>query len=420
MNKFDKDIISNLRKYAPFGGIILLTVALMFIFKYNKSGINKLLDEGKSGIQNLYAENLKPLFTKTDLTNNDVFDFAVNQKLPIDKEHDEYLKVSELAQGDKTFEIKKGKDTDGDKTYDAYVNALSLNDRQKAELDSILNSYKEDLYVSVLYNDDKTIAINPNLALLQEALQQDLYNYSKALVSSVEKITPTNFDIEGVGINFKNVIESTKNDDQANLIFFTPDTIFNTDCKIDKKKLQRDLEKHNWKMENKETAAIVKIKLEQAAKKQKEAQRTIAEAIKVQKEANTMKVVIPKNAFANIIVKEIPELKNNIEEIKELKINFDEGKLHKMIEVSIAAAAAEAAKVGVQVGAIQKAMDLENFNFDFQDTKKWEEFGEKMDSLSQIWEAEFNKEKKLLKKNEIIKSDSTGNNDSTKVSSGKK
>ncbi len=413
-----KLVILKLRKYGPFGGIILLTVVLMFFFKSNKSGFSEILNDSKEGIKNLYAENLQPLFTKTDLTNDDVFDFAVNQELPIDKKQNEFLKISELEDGDRSFEIKKSDLPKSDKSYNNFITALKLNESQKQHVDSILSSYKEDLYTSVLYNDKNIIAINPKIALLQEAIAQDLYVFSQNVLNASLTALPSSMEIEGVNLNFKDMIESTRDADEANMIFFTPDTIFNSECEIDNKKLRRDLAKHQWKMNDAHEPVSVKIKFDESDEVNKEIENAVNEAMKVQKEAVDAKVVIPQKVFANVMVREIPELAAEMAKLKNIKINFDGDKLRKLISASIASSISDSsnsADVFVNPEEFQKMFSGKSFDFSPEEIKKWEEFGMKMDSLSQKFYGNFSPEKFDFHNEKEIKEKKSNSKDSVKV-----
>ena len=59
---------SNFKKFLPYIVLFLLTIALMFFFKYNKRDISRIIEAGKNNLLAL-AKNLKPLLFETEINN---------------------------------------------------------------------------------------------------------------------------------------------------------------------------------------------------------------------------------------------------------------------------------------------------------------------------------------------------------------
>ena len=86
---------SNLKltKWIPAAALLFLTIGLMILLKFNPNFINHLVEEQKSNIAGFYKQNLKPLLYAANLTNEDIFNFAVHQQLPLDSTNQQMLKL---------------------------------------------------------------------------------------------------------------------------------------------------------------------------------------------------------------------------------------------------------------------------------------------------------------------------------------
>mgnify|MGYP000896189243 FL=1 len=80
---------NNVRVRTTVVGLILLTIGLMIIFKNNSSNLKDLPDD----LISFYAKNLKPLFYQTSITEEDIFNFALYQNIPIDKQNNKLLQI---------------------------------------------------------------------------------------------------------------------------------------------------------------------------------------------------------------------------------------------------------------------------------------------------------------------------------------
>lgn len=223
------------KKYLPVISIILLTFLLMIIFKNNKRNINQLIEESKNNLVSFYSQNLKPLFASTEITNEDVFNFALYQTLPIDKENKKLLLVSNEDNNKQVFEVKAASYVPYTNNYERFIDYLGLRPDQKYSADSILGAYKKEIYLSVLKSDKNAIAINPQLGDLQKAVLADLIAFSeKVNPPKTYKLFPLNdksINVEKL-TSFANLNKENTNKD---FIFITPDTVFQTVCEIDTK-----------------------------------------------------------------------------------------------------------------------------------------------------------------------------------------
>lgn len=250
---FETKLIANLEsdhqkkfkfgKWIPVAGISLVTVVLMLFLRSNPDFFESVIEEQKSKIAGLYTDNLKPLFITAGLTNEDVFNFALHRKLPIDKEKGQYLFLGTNDDGSEYFEIKTASFTDTQNDFDKFIAALDLNENQKEKIDSILESYAEDMQAQVLVNENNTVAISPKLWNYNKAIFADVMAFAKDCnYEQYDKIMPAEFHrIDRPQL--MEIAEVVKAAEDSDYIFMTPDTIFIESYTFDTKKYNDEMKK---------------------------------------------------------------------------------------------------------------------------------------------------------------------------------
>lgn len=241
--KVHKTALFTLKKFSPVAAFLVLTLMLMIFLKYNPQVIENLVEQQKSNLAGFYKQNLKPLLYAANLTNEDVFNFAFNRQLPLDKTNSQYLQLGYDTTGNGFFEIKTGNVASNMNNLDRFVRALNLNSNQKEKVDSILQNYAEDLQSQVLVNDKNTVAINPNIWNYNKALLADLISFAntanqKEFVKMVPSGLPS-YDKNSI----VRVIKEVKDAKDNQYIFFTPDTIFSENYKFDKSQFKDAMKK---------------------------------------------------------------------------------------------------------------------------------------------------------------------------------
>ena len=98
--------VDSIKKFLPYIFLLLLTLVLMFFFKHHKQEISRMLEEGKNNIVSFYTSNLKPLFTQTQISEEDLFNFALYKSLPLDKDKNKVLVLSNDNLGNREYVIK--------------------------------------------------------------------------------------------------------------------------------------------------------------------------------------------------------------------------------------------------------------------------------------------------------------------------
>ncbi len=247
---FETKLIANLgsenksglkfRKWIPVLGISLTTIVLMLFLRSNPKFFDTIIEEQRSKLTGLYTENLKPLFITAGLTNEDVFNFALYRKLPLDRERGQYLLLGTNDDGSDYFEIKTASMVDNN-DFGKFVSALALNEKQKLQIDSILESYAVDMQGQVLVNENNTFAISPKLWSYNKAIFADIMSFAKdANSEQFTKIVPAGlFNIDKPQLT--EIAEVVKTSNDSDYIFMTPDTIFVETFRFDRHKFDKEM-----------------------------------------------------------------------------------------------------------------------------------------------------------------------------------
>lgn len=223
----------DIKKYIPGALLVLLTIFLMIYFKFGFKGLDNLLDSGKENIESFITDNLRPLFYNTQLTNEDVFNFALFSNLPVNKETNEIVKIEDAGEGKETLTIQKADLKENTNNYESFKELAKLNENQKIKLDSIINSHKTNLYSAVFVdNKEKSYAIDKKLPDIRKAIIADIYAFAENIKKESSNAVFTSYD---TNINRLNNFVSTVNKDKvSSFLVFGKDTVFSTSCEVDK------------------------------------------------------------------------------------------------------------------------------------------------------------------------------------------
>jgi hypothetical protein len=228
-------------KWVPALGLVVLTLAIMFILKFNPNLMDNLLVSQKTNIENFYTSNLRPVLASVGLSNEDVFNFAFNKQLPLDNSKNQYLQVYSDPKGNNYAEIKT-KQLPENYNLERFVTALNLNTRQKEQMDSILNSYADQLKSQVLVNsNNNTLAINTNLWNYHRAILADIMSFAEsANQKTFNQIVPAAYQVfakPGVA----KMVNEVKSKPDSQFIFVTPDSVFSKPLKINMNKFKKEM-----------------------------------------------------------------------------------------------------------------------------------------------------------------------------------
>lgn len=236
-NPFKKRI----KKWFPVSGLVVLTLALMLVLKFNPEFLQNIVEEQKSNLAGFYKENLKPLLFAADLNNEDIFNFAFYNQLPLDNTKSQFLQLGSDTSGKEYFEIRTAGLENQNNNFEKFVETLNLNDFQKNKFDSIMNTYAEELQSQVLVNNKNTVAINQNLWNYRKAIAADILKFAKLCdEKALHDVMPVLFRFGTPDI--EKMVSSIKSAKDNEYIFFTPDTLFVDTFDFDREEFQRDME----------------------------------------------------------------------------------------------------------------------------------------------------------------------------------
>jgi hypothetical protein len=234
------------KKWIPAISLTVLTLGLMVLLKLNPNLINDVIEKQKSNITGFYKENLRPLLYAANLTNEDIFNFAVYQQLPLDSTKNQVLKLGSDPQGSDYFEIKKVENASVIRPADnlqKFVSALKLNKEESDQIDSIISSYADQLSSSVLVNEQNSVAINPTIWNTRKAILADILSFAKKHASNdLEKLIPHQMAEIDEG-SFAKLVSTSKKAKDNQYIFCTPDSIFKEDFVFDISQFKKNIEK---------------------------------------------------------------------------------------------------------------------------------------------------------------------------------
>lgn len=248
----EKKDSGKLRKWIPAAALAFVTIIVMTILRINPNLVNQLWDQQKEAIAGFYKDNLQPVLLAANLTNEDIFNFAFNNELPLDESRKQYLLLGYDDSGKEFFEIRNADQKLDRNSYKEFVSAMNLNEQQKQTVDSIIGSYGKALETQVLVNDKNTIAINPNLWNYRKAIFADLLVAAEKLnIEKFNRIVPTGLtDSERVRV--VSAVEKMKSAPENQYIFITPDSVFEEVYAFNLEEYEKELVKLEKQIEAKE------------------------------------------------------------------------------------------------------------------------------------------------------------------------
>lgn len=314
----DKPNFGKIKKWSPVIGVAVLTVVLMILLKFNPDFLENIVEEQKSNLAGFYKENLKPLLFAADLTNEDIFNFAFYNKLPLDNTKTQYIQLGSDSSGDEYFEISTAGLIAEEGSFKKFIETLALNKNQELQFDSIMNSYAQALQSQILVNDRNTVAISPNLWNYQKAIVADILSFAKGS-REVTDAVPVIFQVQSPFV--EKVVHSVKTNEDNTYIFFTPDSLFidtfefdagefKKEMEIAKREMKRNIQEIKRNQKEMQELNLVQLKLDSSLIKLKRAPR-VDKNINIYIDSNICRVQIDKIEIPDI---DLPDMEN-LEEI---------------------------------------------------------------------------------------------------------
>jgi len=285
-------------KKKPVIAFAVLAVVFMIIFRTNPSLFTDFLSEQKEELMSLYTENLKPVIFAGNITNDDIFNFAFNKVFPIDKEKDRMLQLSKGVDGNQVFEVKYAGMTPPAIDYNYFVKSLKLNEKQKVQVDSILESYSDDIGSNLFVNDEDVVVVNPQIWQYQNALKADLLSFAaNSNQTAASRIFPVEFKPEVFRNYSKGVISRNDKSNKGIYCFITPDSVFYHELEIDKQKMKKEIEEFQAEMK-KNGHNLAKLKDFKIDIKVFPPSNITGKDFKIDMDSNSFRMEIP-NGFLN-------------------------------------------------------------------------------------------------------------------------
>jgi len=309
----EKPFLVKIKKWVPAFGFTLLTIFIMILLKLNPDFINNIFEEQKMNLAGFYKENLKPLLFASELTNEDIFNFAFYNQLPLDNKKSQYIQLGSDKKGNDYFEINTAGFSAKEDNFKRFVETLSLSSKEQEQFDSLMKSYAEALQTQILVNDKNTIAISPNLWNYRKAIVADILAFAKQSSEEIANAFPVLFKVETPVV--EKVVKNVKAKKDNEYIFFTPDTlfidtfVFNEDeFNKEMAKVERLIEEQYEGIENQKRVMreqeIVKLKLDSSLIKLRKAPR-VDKNINIYVDSNFCRVEISKIEIPDI---ELPDM----------------------------------------------------------------------------------------------------------------
>lgn len=198
-----------------------------------------MIEEGKRNLLSLYTSGLRPLISETKISQEDLFNFALYQSLPIDQEKNKVLTLSDLN-GQVVYEIKPANFNKSTRNYEAFKKYFGMNNYEMRIADSVLNSYRKEIYSCVLVNEKNAYAVNPRITSLRKAMLADLiYLAQKINKEKAEEVLPSlnEFDQSDLAT----LIRTGRDIPTTQYLLMTPDTITKTEFTWDEEKFTEQL-----------------------------------------------------------------------------------------------------------------------------------------------------------------------------------
>jgi hypothetical protein len=390
------------KKYFPFVFLIVLSIVLMFFFRHKKEEISKSISDVKNNLLSFYAENLKPLLSQTEISEEDIFNFALYNSLPLDKGKNKVLVISEDKPGNNTFVIKPADYNSSTKNYETFLKYMGMNESQKEKADSILNSYKKEIYSSVLVNEKNTFAVNPKIVDIQQAILADLISFAQKVNQSKSKeLFTEHFDLSDKK-KFADLITSAKEIPQNEYYLITPDTVARTYLKWNQEKFNQhlsDLEQSKYTIAP--PIPNLDIQYEGTHQKSKGKSLPAPEDFSFNIDSNSFKISVPIETME--FTREVNDsirnkLKDAARKMKNISVYFGDKKQN--------ARSSKYHKIPNPPEIIINPYEIVNSTMELLSkthARDWDKFGAKMDSLSRLFDSSMNDSLKKRIKDEISK-----------------
>ena len=292
-----------------------LCILVMVLFKFQPDIFDKIIHDNKSGIADFYAKNLKPLLYATNLTNDDIFNFALNKYLPLNKGNNQILRLGTNPSGEEFLEVKYANTLPAQMSFNGFIEGLGLTETQKNDVNRILEKYSDKIASAVLVNDKNTVAVNSQLWKYRDQLRTEILSYaSKANETARKKILEydPNFH-KNLAMQVAN--NASKSGKRSNFYYcISPDSVFGTSLDIDNENLMVALQQQKEALQNGQNALRnVNITIQRGI--HPEGNSNAGGHLRVVSGNNGCRVVIPNPMVPDINLPDVDEMSRSLDSV---------------------------------------------------------------------------------------------------------
>jgi hypothetical protein len=393
-NKQSNNFRRFIQRNALLIGAFSLVIVLVFIFK--NQDIVEVYETGKQNVKQFYADNFKPLISKTPLTNEDIFNFALYKNVPLDKQDKSILQIGENEGEIFTYEVYPDVYKDNTDNFKKFNDYFKLSDKEQNELDSIFSIYRKKLDRSILLADKNQFAFNTNLDVIHEALLVDMLSY---LNNVRPKMTSGFFSTDYFDNNrsiAEDFLRSVNVDSNDNYIVFIEDSVFTKSLTLIPNPEIPDLETD---LEYEVDPEINSVGFRIAVKVPDKVKLNSPEEIAWYRVNPRYSKVVLEKPIEKEILKKSEKLRECISKASkkirnlEFHIQLDEEKNGDFTFTTEYTDSGEVHSFQFNTGDLQKIIETSLSGLDFSDIDSWEEYGArweqyglKLDSLANIFE----------------------------------
>jgi len=403
--KKSASLLSFVKKPAVVFGVV--SISLMGILKFYPGLFPDFLSEQKTNIIDFYTQNLKPFVYVADLNSEDIFNFAFNNNLPLNKEDRQMLQLDRDSNGNQFVEVNYAGSSTSAFNLPVFVKSLKLNNDQKLTVDSILLSYSDDIASHILVNEKNTVAVNPSIWNYHNAIRSDLLSYAASVNKEFSnKIMPAGFREKNV--SSMRVMSKPGESDQETYFVFSPDTIFTQKLHVNKDDLKNQI--HKFKTEIRQhTGELNKLKRFKIDVKVFPDEFTSSRRMKVFIDSNICRVQIPQDIAMESYLPNFDSINSALDEAFDQLRNFHFDMRVVTSEKGSASVSTDKKKrknvqkfefkIGDENFVMPNPDSLANFfRFYFQDSSKTFKSNDRMNQDMEVFKKEMEKFKKEMEK----------------------
>ena len=226
--------ISTKNYWKPAISFLAVCLVALSVLKFQPDIFHKVVPAGGAEVASLVSSNLKPLLFATDLTADDIFNFALNKYLPINKGNQQILKLGTDSAGEEFLEVKYADSYKRNSSFDEFVKGFGLSTAQKSDVAKILDRFSDKIASAVLINDKNTIAVNSQLWKYHDQLRTEILSYAANTSESArKKILEYEPNFHKTLAHTNAVFAETAGSKSNHYLCISPDSVFETALNID-------------------------------------------------------------------------------------------------------------------------------------------------------------------------------------------